>query len=216
MQNPADFQTPCARCGNRSHVLDLLYHGLDGPFCFECYEANRSAQLAKLKSSSIRALPQPPLNLLLTALAVGIAGLIAAVAIPTFLRLSGSSDAQEFRTLFVGYHNTEIGQAARQVIERGSLRADQTSGARVQPLLDKRQLEALLLPGGVLGSAPVRPPGTLAEAIQEAAELARVRRDQAPEFAAEVAKAWEQGDYEVNVGALIKVIQTWRTRNGEG
>lgn len=195
--------------------MDLLYHGQDGPFCFECCAANRSAQLAKLKSSSTRTFLQPPLNLLVTALAVGIAGLIAAIAIPTFMRINGSSDAQEFRTLFVGYHNTEIGRVARQVIERGSLGADQTPGPRVQPLLDKRQLEALLLQGGGPESRPAHPQGTLAEAVQEAAELARVRREQVAEFAAEVAKTWEQGNYEGDVGALTKVIQTWRARNGE-
>jgi hypothetical protein len=208
--------------------------------------------MAKLRSISRWTSRVPAPSLLQTLMAVGIIGILAVIAIPAFFQIGETSDLKELQTLYVAYHNTEIGRAARRVIDLGSL--TRAKDGKLQALLNKRELETLLVatqgaggardseaakrllqtgagagggtpwspaarspldPGGGASSG-VAPQGSLAEAIQEAAELARVRKEHLGQFAAEVTRAWEPGSYEANIGALIGVLRTWQARADAG
>lgn len=235
-KRPQDaFLIPCRHCGQRFHALDLLYHGSEGPYCHECREGIRQGELAELKTRSIRTSLPVHLSHLHLLLFCAILGIIIVSVVPTLRNIGASSESQELRTLFTSYYNTDIGQAARQIMNQGSLKEFLAAGSSLEALLNKRDVERLIVAGrnpeellkqegvdAVLFYEELRETRnredsgiSMQEAIENAAEVARVRQERLSEFTAEITKALTHNEYETNVGGIIKVISDWQVKSDQ-
>lgn len=224
----------CVECGHLVEEENALYLGDKGPLCPPCHSNCLSAKRQKAERR-VGWIPfRPALSLIEILIVVAIVGFIASQVIPGLLGIRHASkvdiaalgivELTELRTILDQNRDTQVGRIAQDLITYGS--QPQGEDSRPQPLYSAKELERLLQENNSAPSEdpvdkidadvqePVEGKEKMRQLLGEAIEFADVPRQLVAQFAAEMSRSWEAGEFNADVGAVIALLQRYRQEYG--